>query len=82
MSGLRLVLLGLGLDVSGQFTQPGLVRPGVVPAEEELASRGKNGSYLRGSTAPIATVGSGQIGAGECSSHVDLPPSRHRSPDA
>jgi hypothetical protein len=89
MSGLRSVLLGLvfgggflGQNLSGQLAQTVFVRPSVVPAEEELAPRRKDSSYPGGSTAAITTVGGGQIGAGERSSHVDLPPSRHRSPGA
>src|ERR1044072_5840933 len=71
MSGVSLCLALL--DVCLQLAQPLLVLAGVVAAEQELAPGGENGSDLRGSSAPVAAVGSGQIGAGECGVHGKSP---------
>lgn len=59
--GLRLSLLQVGFQLAKAL----LVLPGVVAAEEELATGGKNGPYLRGCAAAVATVSGCQVGAGE-----------------
>jgi hypothetical protein len=80
-SGLLLALL----NVRFQFEQPLLVLAGVVPAEEELAAGRKDRAYLGSRPAPVATVGGGQVGAGERGVHgrspsVPAPVARCRSP--
>ncbi len=56
---------------------------GVVAAKEQFSPGGENRTNLGCGTAPVASVGSGQFGAGERrSGHRGLPPSRHRCPGA
>jgi hypothetical protein len=59
--GLRLSLLQL----SFQLAKALLMLPGVVAAEEEFATGGKNGPYLCGGSATVTAVGGCQVGAGE-----------------
>lgn len=61
------------LQVRFQLAKALLVLPGVVTAEEELATGGKNGPYLCGCSAAVAAVSSSQIGAGERRVHGKSP---------
>jgi hypothetical protein len=55
----------LPLNVRGQFLELRFVCAGVVTTEEQLATGAENGSNLGCSSTPVASVGSGQFGAGE-----------------
>jgi hypothetical protein len=68
-SDLRLPLL----QVCFQLAQALLVLAGVVPAEEELAPGGKDGTDLSCGAAAVATVSGGQVGAGERGVHGRSP---------
>ena len=61
------------LNLSSEFAQFLTVRPGVVPAEQQLAPGRENSANLGSSPAAVAAVGSGQLGAGECCSHDGSP---------
>lgn len=67
------------LDLGFELLEPGFVLAGVVPAEKQLSTGTEYGAYLGRCTAAVASVCSGECGAGERRCHWSLPPSRHRS---
>jgi hypothetical protein len=67
------------LHVDRELLELRLVRTGVVPAEEELPTGGKDGTDLRRCTAAVATVRGGEFWPGQGSGHRHLPPFGHRS---
>ena len=56
-------------DRGVQLTQPVGVLVGVVAAEEKLSSGREHGTYPSAGSAPIAAIGSRQLGTGQCSGH-------------
>lgn len=67
-----LTLLTL-LQLSFELLQPRLVFVSVVAAEEKLSAGREDRAYLGCRAATVATIGSGQIGAGECGCHGSSP---------
>jgi hypothetical protein len=70
------------LDVHFELTQLVRVGPGVVPAEQELATARKYGANLCSRSTAVTAVGEGQLGPGQGSRlhSCGLPPSRYRVP--
>jgi hypothetical protein len=57
------------LDVGGEFLELAGVLAGVVGAEQQFSTRGQDCPDASGGAAPVTTVGSGQLGAGERARH-------------
>jgi hypothetical protein len=61
--------VGLARDRGSEFTETIGVLVGVVSAEQQFATRGKDGADTSGSIAPIAAICSGQLRAGQRTGH-------------
>src|SRR5918997_5646284 len=72
----------VGLDVRCELLELGRVLTGMVAAEQQFSTGGQHCPDPGGSAAPVATIGSGQFGAGKRAGHgFSLRPVQSTRPD-